>query len=225
MTDYLLNALVTLFVILDPIAIAPLFLVVTEGLTPGERRRAANLACITAGSVLVVFALVGEPLIKFLGISLPAFRVAGGLLLFWIAFEMVFDRRQKRKAGTVATPSQPPALDDAGKVTEDVSQVGVFPVGIPLIAGPGAISATILISSRATGAFHIAGLIAIILLLIAASYVALIQAYRIDRLLGITGRVVVTRLLGILLAALAVQFIADGARAFIAEPVPITAPA
>lgn len=216
MLDFLLNAFVTLFVILDPIAIAPLFLVVTEGMSPGERRHAATLACATAGTVLLVFALIGQPLITFLGITLPAFRVAGGLLLFWIAFEMVFDRRQKRKAGTVATPSQPPSLDEQGRSIEEVSQVGVFPLGIPLIAGPGAISATILISSRASGALDVIGLIAVILVLIGACFIALIQAYRIDRLLGVTGRVVVTRLLGILLAALAVQFIADGIRAFAA---------
>ncbi len=218
MLDYLLNAVVTLFVILDPIAIAPLFLVVTEGMSPGNRRHVARLACITAASVLVVFALIGEPLITFLGITLPAFRVAGGLLLFWIAFEMVFDRRQKRKGATVATPSQPPAIDDQGHNTEEVSQVGVFPLGIPLIAGPGAISATILLASRATGPVNVIGLVLVILLLVGSCFIALINAYRIDRLLGITGRVVVTRLLGILLAALAVQFIADGVRAFIAMP-------
>lgn len=199
MIDYLLNALVTLFVTIDPIGLAPMFVVITSGFAVEARRQTALRACMIAALVLIAFAVAGEPLIGVLGISLPAFRIAGGLLLFAIAFEMVFERRSERKAVT------------AEKATgHDLAHLAVFPLAIPLISGPGAISATILLASTARTWLQLAGLIAVIIGIIATCLAFFMLAPRIDRALGETGRVVVSRLLGVILAALAVQFAADG---------------
>ena len=200
MFDYLLNAVVTLFVTIDPPGLAPVFIVLTAGATRSERRSIALRASIIAGAVLVGFALVGEPLIGFLGISLPAFRISGGLLLFVIAFEMVFGRRDERKSATAQSSLN----------RDDLRHVAVFPLAIPLITGPGAISATILLASRAPNAWGVLGLLVIIALLIGACTIVFLGANRLERALGDTGRIVVSRLLGLLLAALAVQFVADG---------------
>ena len=205
MRDYLLNAVVTLFVTIDPPGLAPLFMVLTAGRSIAARRAVAIRATVIAAVVLVAFALVGEPLISVLGISLPAFRIAGGLLLFVIAFEMVFGRREERKSETAQTVVE----------RDDIRHVAVFPLAIPLIAGPGAISATILLASQAPDASGTAGLIAIIVLMIGACLVVFLAADRIEKALGETGRIVVSRLLGLILAALSVQFVADGVTAIV----------
>jgi multiple antibiotic resistance protein len=205
MRDYLLNAVVTLFVTIDPPGLAPLFMVLTAGRSIAERRAVAIRATLIAAVVLVAFALVGEPLINVLGISLPAFRIAGGLLLFVIAFEMVFGRREERKSATAQTVVE----------RDDLRNVAVFPLAIPLIAGPGAISATILLASQAPDASGTAGLIALIVLMIGACLIVFLAADRIERALGDTGRIVVSRLLGLILAALSVQFVADGVTAIV----------
>jgi multiple antibiotic resistance protein len=205
MRDYLLNAVVTLFVTIDPPGLAPLFMVLTAGRSIAERRAVAIRATLIAAVVLVAFALVGEPLINVLGISLPAFRIAGGLLLFVIAFEMVFGRREERKSETAQTVVE----------RDDLRNVAVFPLAIPLIAGPGAISATILLASQAPDASGTVGLIAIIVLMIGACLVVFLAADRIEKVLGETGRIVVSRLLGLILAALSVQFVADGVTAIV----------
>jgi multiple antibiotic resistance protein len=205
MRDYLLNAVVTLFVTIDPPGLAPLFMVLTAGRSIAERRAVAIRATLIAAVVLVAFALVGEPLISVLGISLPAFRIAGGLLLFVIAFEMVFGRREERKSETAQTVVE----------RDDIRNVAVFPLAIPLIAGPGAISATILLASQAPDASGTAGLMAIIILMIGACLVVFLAADRIEKALGETGRIVVSRLLGLILAALSVQFVADGVTAIV----------
>jgi multiple antibiotic resistance protein len=204
MTDYFLNALVTLFVTIDPVGLAPIFMALTTGMAPAARRQAALRASLIAASVLVAFALVGEALIGFLGVSLPAFRIAGGLLLFVIAFEMVFGRKADRaEPGSERTPAD----RDPGH------DLAVFPLAIPLISGPGAISATILLASGAANYLALGGLIVIIVVLIGVCYAVFQLANRIERALGNTGRLVVTRLLGVILAALAVQFVADGVMA------------
>jgi multiple antibiotic resistance protein len=198
--DYFLNAVVTLFVAIDPIGLAPLFVVLTAGAERAQRNSTALRASVIAAAILIAFAVIGEPLVGVLGISLAAFRIAGGLLLFAIAFEMVFGRREDRKSATAQNAA----------VSEDVRQVAVFPLAIPLIAGPGAISATILLASEAPGATGTIGLLAIIVLLIASCYAVFLAAERIEKVLGETGRIVVSRLLGLILAALSVQFVADG---------------
>jgi multiple antibiotic resistance protein len=211
MTDYFLHALVTLFVTIDPPGLAPMFVVLTAGMSPDDRRQTAIRASITAGLVLLGFALVGEPLIGVLGISLPAFRIAGGLLLFVIAFEMVFARREERKTAT--------AQNAVAK--EDLRHLAIFPLAIPLISGPGAISATILLASEAESFAATIVLFVIIATLIASCLAVFLLADRLERILGETGRIVVSRLLGVLLAALSVQFVADGVMAIAAGPGPI----
>ncbi len=205
MFDYVLNALVTLLVTIDPPGLAPIFVVLTTGMAGSARRQTAVRASVVAGGVLIGFALVGEPLIGFLGISLSAFRIAGGLLLFTIAFEMVFGLREERKAATAQTAAN----------HDDMRHVAVFPLAIPLISGPGAISATILLATRAPNAFGIALLLLIIVLMIGACLAVFMVADRLERFLGVTGRIVVSRLLGLLLAALSVQFVADGITAMV----------
>jgi multiple antibiotic resistance protein len=208
MTDYFVHALVTLFVTIDPPGLAPMFVVLTAGMSPDDRRQTAIRASVTAGLVLVGFALVGEPLIGVLGISLPAFRIAGGLLLFVIAFEMVFARREERKTAA--------AQNAVGK--EDLRHLAIFPLAIPLISGPGAISATMLLASEAADFSAMIVLFAIIAALIGSCLAVFLLADRLERILGETGRIVVSRLLGVLLAALSVQFVADGVMAIAASP-------
>jgi multiple antibiotic resistance protein len=202
--DYLTTALVTLLVVVDPPGLGPIFVGVTTGMTKPQRSSVAWRAAAIATGVLVFFALVGEPFLRVMGISAPAFRIAGGLLLFYIAFEMVFDRRNSRKS-----------QDAERAITQDhISNVAAFPLAIPLIAGPGAITATMLLAAEAAGStLRLAALIGVIAFATACCYVAFRAASLIDKLLGVTGNVVLTRLLGIILAALAVQFVLDGARA------------
>jgi len=204
--DLLINAVVTLFVTIDPPGLAPLFLAVTAGMNRAERSQVALRASIIAFVVFVVFALAGTVILQLFGITLPAFRVAGGLLLFWIAFEMVFERRQERHENTAKRA-----------ITQDeIHGVSVFPLAIPLMAGPGAISATILLSGDFSGALDRAALIGILFAIVALTYGVYLLAERVEGLLGATGRTVLTRLLGVILSALAVQFVADGVKALVA---------
>ena len=204
--NFVISALVTLFVVVDPIGLAPTFLAVTEGLPRRARRSVALRASIIAGAILIGTALLGDWLFRALGISLSAFRIAGGLLLFSIAFEMVFGVRMRREGE---------AAEQA--VEEHVRNVAAFPLAIPLLAGPGAITATVLLAGRANGDLLLTGLLmAVVIFVAATSFVAFILAGRISGLLGMTGNIVLSRLLGVLLAALAVQFVLDGIRAVLA---------
>jgi multiple antibiotic resistance protein len=201
--DFAITALVTLFVVVDPIGLAPTFLAVTEGLPRRARRDVAVRASLIAGAILVGTALIGDVLLRTLGISLPAFRIAGGLLLFAIAFEMVLGVRIRRE-GQEAEEA----------VEERVRNIAAFPLAIPLLAGPGAITATVLLSGRADGNVLLVGLLLAVVVLVAlASLAAFLLAGRLSRLLGLTGNIVLSRLLGVLLAALAVQYVVDGIRA------------
>ena len=201
--DALLNAFVTLLVMLDPPGNAPLFLALTVGMTRAQRFQVALRGCVTAFIILTVFAIAGAGILKVIGITIPAFRVAGGLLLFWIAFEMVFDKRQERREANAKRV-----------VTKDhIRDIAAFPLAIPLIAGPGSISATVLLSSTYSTPLERVELIAILFVVIAILFAAFVIAERLDRLLGESGRAILTRLLGVLLAALAVQFVADGVKA------------
>ena len=201
--DFTISALVTLFVVVDPIGLAPTFLAVTEGLPRRAKRSVALRASIIAGAILIGATLLGDWLFRALGISLPAFRIAGGLLLFAIAFEMVFGIRMRRESQ---------AAEEA--VEEHVRNVAAFPLAIPLLAGPGAITAVVLLAGRAAGNLLLTGLVLGVVVVVALScFVAFILAGRISRLLGMTGNIVLSRLLGVLLAALAVQYVVDGIRA------------
>ena len=198
--DTLINAFTTLLVTIDPPGLAPLFLGLTTGMSRSERRQVALRGSLIAFGILAAFALFGASVLGVLGISIGAFRIAGGLLLFWIAFEMVFERRQDRKEKTTEVA-----------ITKDrIHNIAVFPLALPLIAGPGAISATLLLASALHESFDRAQLIVVIAVNIALLFVVLGIAERFDRFLGMTGRAILTRLLGVILAALAAQFVVDG---------------
>lgn len=200
------TAFLTLFVALDPPGLAPVFVSLTAHMTPQERRGAAFHAVMVAFCILVGAALGGAPLLSSLGISMPAFRIAGGLLLFVIAFEMVFEKRQERKSHTAETAVE----------KDHFKSIATFPLAIPLMAGPGAITATILQMSRLPGSVvDYAVLIGILAVVLLSCLLVFLAAGKIDRLLGTTGRVVLSRLLGVLLAAMAVQIIGDGVLGFL----------
>ncbi|MEO0327948.1 MAG: MarC family protein [Pseudomonadota bacterium] len=204
--DILLNAFVTLFVTIDPIGLAPMFLGLTEGMNRRQRLSVALRANLIALFLLVLFLIAGSTILSTMGITIHAFRVAGGLLLFYIAFEMVFGVREerKRKSGETA-------------VTQDrIANLSVFPLALPLIAGPGAFSATILLASEQSGSIEWRLILFVIIVaILTLVFLAFAAAQFIDRYLGITGRMILTRLLGVLLAALSVQFVVDGLNALI----------
>jgi len=204
--DAFLNAFVTILVTIDPPGLAPLFLALTGGMNRSERNQVAVRASIIGFGVLALFAVAGSAILSVFGITLPAFRVAGGMLLFYIAFEMIFERRQERHEKSAVRA-----------ITKDmIHNIAAFPLAIPLIAGPGAISATVLTSGAFDSILAKIALVAIILACILVTYAVFVLAERIDRFLGETGRSILTRLLGVILAALAVQFVADGIRELIA---------
>lgn len=200
--DMLVNALTTMLVTLDPPGLAPVFLGLTAAMTRDQRKFVALRGSLIAFGILAVFALFGSAVLGLLGISIGAFRIAGGLLLFWISFEMVFEKRQERKEKT----------SRAAITIDQIHDIAVFPLALPLIAGPGAISATILLAGSFNGPLDRALLIGVIALIMIGLYATLLVAERLDRFLGVTGRAILTRLLGVLLAALSVQFVIDGVR-------------
>jgi multiple antibiotic resistance protein len=207
MIDYLTSALATLLVVADPIFLSALFLGLTNNLTVKERREVALRGSIIALCILVAAGLGGAKLLELLGISLSAFRIAGGLLLLSAAAEMVFDRRSQRLQATA----------DTAVSVDHVKNIAAFPLAIPLMAGPGAITAMILLAGRAGGKMdYLLGLFGVAALVMLACYVSFLMAERISKTMGVTGRAVITRLLGIILAALAVQFIIDGISALVA---------
>jgi multiple antibiotic resistance protein len=199
--DFLKTAFATLLVTLDPPGLAPIFIGLTAGMSRAEKRQVALRGSIIAFAILAAFALGGAEVMKALGISMPAFRIAGGVMLFWIAFGMIFDLRPQRKE-TLA----------ADAITIDhIRNVAAFPLAIPLMAGPGAITATILLAGRAGADWEmLTALLIIIAATMALCYLTFLTSERVAAMLGATGNIVLTRLLGVILAALAVQFIIDG---------------
>ncbi|MGA0538988.1 MarC family protein [Neotabrizicola sp. VNH66] len=197
-TAFLITAFATLFVVIDPPGLVPLFIALTRGMDPARRRAMAQRACLIAGALLLLFGLFGEAILGFIGISMPAFRIAGGILLFLTALDMLFERRTQRREGQTADPDHDPS---------------VFPLATPLIAGPGAIATMILLMGQSGGGWGgtlaVMGLLAVILLV---TFAFLLASPPLERLLGRTGTIVITRLLGMLLAALSVQFVIDGVK-------------
>jgi multiple antibiotic resistance protein len=201
--EFFISALVTLIVVVDPIGLIPSYLAITHGLPESARRNVALRATLIAASILAGSALIGDWLLRTLSIGLPAFRIAGGLLLFSIASEMVFGVRIERQSQQAEQA-----------VEEHVRNIAAFPLAIPLMAGPGAITATILLASRSEGAStRLVVLLAVIVIVLALCFVVFALAARIAKSLGVTANVVASRLLGVLLAALAVQYVIDGVRA------------
>ena len=198
----LITAFVTLFVIIDPLGLAPLFVALTQGQRPARRRTVALTACLVAAGVLTAFGIFGDTVLAIAGISMPAFRVAGGALLFLTALDMLFEKRTKRREGQ-------------GEAADHPDDPSVFPLAIPLIAGPGAIATMILLAGQREG--DLAWMLSVHLVMVAvlaATFVLFLMAGLLERILGPLGINVITRLLGMLLAALAVQFILDGLAAF-----------
>ncbi len=199
-TSFLITAFVTLFVIMDPPGLVPAFVAVTQGLTSEQRRKIALRACLVAIGVLTVFAAFGESVLQFVGISMHAFRVAGGILLFLTALDMLFERRTQRREHRADEDDHP--------------DPSVFPLAIPLIAGPGAIASIILLVGDQPGWIGFAWVVVLMISVVMLVFFSFLLAGMFERLLGKTGIVVVTRLFGMLLAALAVQFVLDGLKGF-----------
>ena len=204
MLELTFNAFVTLLVVVDPLGLAPLFVGLTRGRSEAYKREAAIRGTVVGAAILFLFAFVGQGLLGALGIGVPAFRIAGGALLFLLSLDMVFARPSGTRRATVREGEE--AQEEQG---EDIS---VFPLAIPLIAGPGSLT-TVLLYTGIGDALAIAavlGVLSVVLLLVLAS---LLLASRIMNLLGETGANVFSRVLGVLLAALAVQFVLDGIQA------------
>jgi multiple antibiotic resistance protein len=192
-----------MFIIIDPPGLTPVFIALTQGMSAAQRRTIAIRACVVSAVLMVLFLFLGETVLGFIGISMNAFRIAGGILLFLTALDMLFQRRQARREDSAAE-GQAEHHDDPS----------VFPLALPLIVGPGAITTIILLAGEAQGVADfgaIAGVLMAILLIVLLSFLA---APAIERALGKTGLNIVTRVLGMLLAALAVQFVLDGLRGF-----------
>ena len=203
--EFIKTAFLTLFVAIDPPGLAAIFVALTAHMTQQERKGTAFRSVIIAFCILLAAALGGRGLLGALGIGIPAFRIAGGLLLFWIAAEMIFERRQPRKSH---------AAEET--VSHDhYTSIAAFPLAIPLMAGPGAITATILQASILGDSWLGMGiLIAVLITILLSCLLVFLMANPIDRLMGTTGRIVLSRLLGVLLSAMAVQIIGDGIMAF-----------
>ncbi len=200
-----LSAFVTLFVVIDPPGCAPIFASLTNGASNAQRRSMAIRSSMIATVLLLLFALVGEKVLATLGISLDAFRIAGGIMLFLIALEMVFEKRTERREGRADEISRKAAEEH--RPIEDIS---VFPMAIPMIAGPGSIATVMLLVSRSHGLDQTITVFAALLSVLALTLAALIAAGPIMRVLGPKLEAMITRVLGVLLAALAAQFIIDG---------------
>jgi multiple antibiotic resistance protein len=202
---FMITAFATMIVIIDPFAIGPMFLALTPGMTASQRRRVAWRGVFIAGLILLVFAAFGEAVLGFIGISMPAFRVAGGILLFLTALEMLFDRRTKRREQNTTDQSH-----DA----DDHDDPSVFPLAIPLIAGPGSIASVILLMGEKPGVEGFVTVMSITFAVLILMGVTMQASGYLERALGKVGINVITRLLGMLLAALSVQFVLDGLNAF-----------
>ena len=202
MIELYISSLITFFVVIDPPGCAPIYAGLSAGASTLQKRAMAMRAVGVAAAILFVFALFGEALLKGLGISLASFRIAGGIMLFLIALEMVFEKRTERREDRAAKVASDPEVED----------VSIFPMAMPMIAGPGSIASVMLLMSRNSGierSLVVLGAMVTILLL---TLVALLAAGPIMRVLGVKIEAVITRLLGVLLAALAVQFVIDGVR-------------
>lgn len=196
-----INDLIVVFVVIDPPGLAAMFAALTRGGDTTYRRRMAVKATLLASGILLVFALIGSRLLDALGVSVPAFKIAGGVLLFLVAIDMVFARQSGLRSATVREQEE-------ARFKEDIS---VFPLAFPLIAGPGALTTVILLAGNARG--HPVEFVAVLVafaIVLALAFAALLASGLMMRVLGVTGSNVLGRLLGVVLAAMAAQFIIDG---------------
>ena len=200
MIELFTTAFITLAVIIDPPGCAPIFASLTSGTDAAHRRRMAIRSAAVAWCILMFFALLGEPLLKTLGISLSAFRLAGGIMLFMIALDMVFERRTERREDRAKEIEGTPEAED----------ISVFPMAIPMIAGPGSIASIMLLIGRADGPVEWAIVIGAMTAVILLTLIALLAAGPLMKLIGAKIEAMITRILGVILAALAAQFVLDG---------------
>lgn len=200
MTELFISAFITLFVVIDPPGCAPIYAGLTKGAPPLQARNMALRASMIATVILLVFALFGEDLLSALHIELNSFRIAGGLMLFFIAFDMVFEKRTQRREERAEKVAASPEIED----------VSVFPMAMPMLAGPGAIAAVMLLMNEANGLEESLVVLAALGAVLVITAAALVSAGPLIRLLGDRVEAVITRLLGVLLAALAAQYVIDG---------------
>ncbi|MEH6701667.1 MarC family protein [Parasphingorhabdus sp.] len=203
MIELFISSFITFFVVIDPPGCAPIYASLTKSVPERDRRIMAIRAIFVAAIILLVFALFGEQMLGALGISLDSFRIAGGIMLFLIALEMVFEKRTERREDRAQEIIEQPEIED----------VSIFPMAMPMIAGPGSIAAVMLLTSQNDGidnAMIILGALGAVLLL---TLVGLLAAGPMMRILGNKVEAVITRVLGVLLGALAVQFVVDGLNA------------
>ncbi|MGB5077946.1 MAG: MarC family protein [Sphingorhabdus sp.] len=202
MIDLFLSAFITFFVVIDPPGCAPIYASLTKGATSLQRRNMAIRACLVAAAILLVFALFGEQLLAALHIELNSFRIAGGIMLFLIAIDMVFEKRTERREERAQKIIDTPEIED----------VSVFPMAMPMIAGPGSIASVMLLMSQNEGVERASIILTALFAVLVLTLLALLAAGPIMRVLGQQAEAVITRLLGVLLAALAAQFVIDGLR-------------
>ena len=207
MLDLALHSFATLFVTADPVGLVPIFIAIAGRHSVADQRAIALRAVVIAGIILIAFAILGDAILTFFGVRIPAFEIAGGVLLFVIGFQMVFSQGEAKREGPAAPPAE-----------VDLTQIAVFPLAIPMISGPGSISATVLLATHEDkGLTERIMLIGVILVLMAITYAAMLLAHPINRVLGSTGRVVITRLLGVILSVMAIDFIVRGLTKIIQE--------
>lgn len=202
MLNLFVSAFITLFVVIDPPGCAPIYAGLTSGATPAQARAMAIRACLIAGAILLLFATFGENLLGALHIELDSFRIAGGLMLFLIALDMVFEKRTQRREQRA----------EQVRATQEVEDVSVFPMAMPMIAGPGAIASVMLLEGGARGVQGSLIVLAALFVVMVLTLLALLAARPLMKLVGAGVEAVVTRLLGVLLAALAAQYVIDGLR-------------
>jgi multiple antibiotic resistance protein len=206
MIELFLSAFVTLFVVIDPPGCAPIYAGLTKGATVAQSRSMAVRACAIATLILLIFALFGQNLLGALHIELDSFRIAGGIMLFMIAIDMVFEKRTQRREER----AEKVAAQNAG--TPEVEDISVFPMAMPMLAGPGAIAAVMLLQNEADGPEETMVVLAALGGVMVLTMLALMAASPLMKLVGARVEAVITRLLGVLLAALAAQYVIDGLR-------------
>ncbi len=203
MLELFISAFITFFVVIDPPGCAPIYASLTKDAGKADRRSMALRAVVIATLILLIFALFGEQLLGALGISLDSFRIAGGIMLFLIALDMVFEKRTERREARAQEIIETPEVED----------VSVFPMAMPMIAGPGSIATVMLLMSKSEGIERSAAVLSALGAVLLLTLLALLVAGPMMKRLGTRIETVITRLLGVLLAALAAQFVIDGLRA------------
>jgi len=201
--ELLLHTFITLFVVLDPIGIAPMFVALVHSGDPAYQKKMAIRSTAIASIILIVFFFIGDGLLKLLGIGLPAFRISGGALLFLLSIDMVFARHSGLRSTTIREQQE----------AEHKNDISVFPLAFPLLAGPGALTTVLLMSSTHAAPAIVGGMLVILVIVLGLLLVSLLYAMKITSFLGETGTNVISRLFGLILAALAAQYLVDGIRA------------